>query len=239
MRFVYQKETQMTDRDNETWIAELKGERGKQRQETAFQDLGKVLLSLIRWYLSNSTALPPGLAHGSLQDLDQLAQDIVQDSLVRIWQKGLDLYRGEAKFLTFAKAIAINQARQKLRQMWRQGEELWPSLNADGTDEDSEILSIAVRSKMVMEELSPEKQVMLRDVAQYIDRILAGRCSLREREAFVKKHLDGLTSKETAQSMNTTDRAVNLLTFNARQKLREGLEENGYTLATLLGILDP
>jgi len=228
----------MVDRDDETWVAELKGQRGKQGQEAAFQDLGNTLLSLIRWYLSNCPVLPPSLDNVSVRELDRLAQDIVQESLVSIWQRGLDSFRGDARFLTYAKAIAINQARQKLRQMWRHGEEPWPLLNADGTDEDNEILSIAVRSKMVMAELPPEKQVMLRDVAQFIDRILAGRCSLREREAFVRKYLDGLKSKEIAPLMDTTDRAVNLLTFNARQKLRQGLEEEGYTLATLLDILN-
>lgn len=228
----------MVDRDDETWVAELKGQRGKQRQEQAFQDLGDALLPLMRWYLSNCAELPPSLAHSSNHDLGQLAHDIVQESLVHIWQKGLDLYRGDARFLTFAKKIAINQARQKLRQLWRCREELWPSFDSNGMIEEDERLSIAIRSKMVATELPPEKQVMLGEVFQCMDYILTERCSPREREAFVRKYLDGLTSKEIAQLMGTTDRAVNLLTFNARQKLRQGLEEEGYTLEMLLAILD-
>jgi RNA polymerase sigma factor (sigma-70 family) len=229
----------MVDRDDETWVAELKGQRGKQRQEEAFQDLGNVLLALVRWYLSNSGVLSPRLARGSYHDLDQLAQDIVQDSLVRIWRKGLELYRREAKFLTFAKAVAINQARQKLRQLRRRGEEPWPSFDDDGMDTaDDERLSIAVRSEMVMTELPPEQRVMLREVLQCMDRVLTDWCSAREREAFVRKYLDGLSSKKIAQLMGTTEGAVNLLTFNARQKLRQGLEEERYTLAALLDILD-
>ena len=228
----------MVDRDDDTWIAELEGRRGKQRQTEAFHDLGNGLLALVRWYLSDSAALPPGLAHGSYQDLDQLAQDIVQESLVRIWQKGLDLYRGDARFPTFAKAIAINQARQRLRQLWRRREEPRPSFDGNRVDEErEERLSIAVRSKLVLAELPPEKRVMLREAIRCIDRLLVERCSPREREAFVSKYLDGLRSKEIAWSMDTTDRAVNLLTFNARRKLRQGLEEGGYTLATLMDIL--
>jgi RNA polymerase sigma factor (sigma-70 family) len=228
----------VTDRDDETWIAELKGQRGKRAQEAAFQDLGNGLLPLTRWYLSARPALPPGLSHGSYHDLDQLAQDIVQDSLVCIWQKGVDLYRGEARFFTFAKMVAINQARQKLRQMRRRREE--PGLGfADGMDEEGDSgFSLSTRLKAVMKELPPEKRVILREVGRSMDRILAGRCSAREREAFVKKHVHGLTSKEIARSMDTTDRAVNLLTFNARRKLREALEAEGYTLEILLGILD-
>jgi RNA polymerase sigma factor (sigma-70 family) len=229
----------MVDRDDRAWIAELEGQRGKQRQEEAFQDLGNGLLSLVRWYLSDSAALPLSLAHSSYHELDQLAQDIVQESLVRIWQKGIKLYRGDAKFLTFAKAIAINQARQKLRQLWRRGEEPSPSFNGDGIDEeDNKRLSIAIRSKVVMAELPPEKHVMLREVVQCMDRILTERCSPRERKAFVSKYVDGLRSKEIARLMDTTDRAVNLLTFNARQKLKQGLGEGGYTLVMLLDILD-
>lgn len=71
-----------------------------------------------------------------------------------------------------------------------------------------------------------------------MNRILTGWCTLREREAFVRKYLDNLRSKEIAQLMNTTDQAVNMLTFSARKKLREGLEDEGYTLATLLHVLD-
>jgi RNA polymerase sigma factor (sigma-70 family) len=227
------------DRDDETWIAELKGQRGKRAQEAAFQDLGNALLPLIRWYLSTRPVLPPGLSHGSCHDLDQLAQDIVQDSLVSIWQKGVDLYRGEARFFTFAKMVAINQARQKLRQMRRRREEPGLGFDADGMDEEGDSgFSLSTRLKAVMKELPPEKRVMLREVGRSLDRILAGRCSAREREAFVKKYVAGLTSKEIARSMGTTDRAVNLLTFNARCKLREALEAEGYTLEILLGILD-
>ena len=229
----------MVDRDDETWIAELKGQRGRQRQKAAFQDLGNTLLPLMRWYLSNHPSLPPGLSHRSYHDLDQLAQDIVQDSLACIWQKGLELFRGEASFLTFAKAIAFNEARQKLRQMRRHGEKPWSSFEDRGIEEgNNEDLSIAIRSKIVVPELPPEKQVMLKEVVQCVDHILVGRCSHREREAFVRKYLDGLRSKEIARLMGITDRAVNLLTFNARRKLREGLEEVGYTLETVLGILD-
>ena len=229
----------MIDRDNETWVTELEGRAGKQRQDVAFQDLGNSLLPLIRWYLSNTTALPSGLAHSSYHDLDQLAQDIVQDSLAQIWQKGLRLYRGEARFLTFAKAVAISQARQKLRQVRRRREELCPSFSDDERDEEvNRTFSIAVRSRMVMPGLSPEKRVALWEVVRCVDRILVGQCSPREREAFVRKYVDGLSSKEIAGLMDTTDRAVDLLTFSARHKLRQGLEEAGYTLAIVLSILD-
>ena len=229
----------MADRDDDTWVAELKGQRGKQRQEEAFQDLGNALLPLTRWYLGTSAALTPALAHRSYHDLDQLARDVVQDSLVSIWQRGLDLYQGRARFLTFAKTIALNRARGELRQLRRASEEPWPSLDGDEAgEEDDERLPIAVRSATVLAELPPDKQVMLGEVIRCLDRVLTERCSRREREAFVGKYLNGLSSKETAQLMGTTGRAVDLLTFNARQKLRQGLEQEGYTLETIMDILD-
>jgi len=104
--------------------------------------------------------------------------------------------------------------------------------------EDDKSCSIAVRLKMVVAELPPERRVMLSEILQCVDRILTERCSPREREAFVSKYLDDLRSREIAQLMSTTDRAVNLLTFNARHKLRQGLEQEGYTLETILAILD-
>ena len=230
----------MDNRDDATWVAELEGQRGKQRQEEAFQDLGKTLLSCVLWYLSNRAALPPGLAHGSHYDLDQLAQDITQESLACIWQKGLGSYRGEARFLTFAKSIAINQARQRLRHMWRRKDEPWPSSDGDEMEEGPNGFPVTTRSEIVMQELAPEKRMMLKEALHCVDRILMRRCTPREREAFVKRYLDGLTSKEIARLMNATEQAVNMLTFNARQKLKQGLgEEKGYTLETLLASLDP
>jgi RNA polymerase sigma factor (sigma-70 family) len=229
----------VADRDNDAWVTELKGQRGKQLQEKAFQDLGNALLSPVRWYLTNRSALPPGLSHGSFHDLDQLAQDIVQESLVSIWEKGLDSYRGEAKFITYAKAIAFNQARQKLRQMWRRKEVPLPPFDGEVAEEgNDERVSIAMHLGRITIELSPEKRIMLQEALRCMNRILTGWCTLREREAFVSKYLDNLRSKEIARLMNTTDRAVNMLTFSARNRLREGLEDEGYTLATLLHVLD-
>jgi len=229
----------MADRNDETWIAELKGRAGKQRQEEAFHDLGNALLPPVCWYLSNRAALPPGLAHGSQRDLDQLARDIVQESLLLVWRKGLGLYRGEARFLTYAKSIVINQARQTLRRMWRRQEEPWPSHESAGTDEeDADVFPITAHSEAVIQELPPESQVTLARALQCVDRILTEQCTPREREAFAKKYLDGSKSKEIAEAMDVTERAVNLLTFSARRKLRQGLDEEGYTLEGLLATLE-
>lgn len=226
----------MIDRDDSTWMAELSGLRGRQRQEEAFQDLGYILLPLIRWYLSNHASHGPDMA--SYYDLEQLAQDIVQESLEHIWG-GLSSYRGEARFLTFAKAIALNQARQVLRWRRRRPEEPLPSSSNDEMEEErEERFPLTTRSQMAMAELCPEQQATFREVVQCVDHILTEECSPREREAFVSKHLDGLSSREIAQMMNTTERAVNLLTFNARQKLRRGLEEKEYTLSAILAILN-
>jgi RNA polymerase sigma factor (sigma-70 family) len=224
----------MVDRDDETWVADLLGLRGKQKQEAAFQDLGNFLLPRVRWYLSNCAA---PLCNTS--DLDHLTQDIVQDCLERIWQTGLRLYRREARFLNYAKQIAFNEARQKLRQRWRRREEPGSSLERDDEDEEGDdSLFVAANSVWVVAELPAEKQVMLKEALHYVDRILMERCSPREHKAFVHKYVDGLPAQEIAQLMKTTDRAVNLLTYSARQKLRQGLEEGGYTLAAFLVILN-
>jgi len=227
----------MVNRDNETWIAELKGLKGRQRQEAAFQDLGNALLPLILWYLRNCA----GLTDRSYRDLEQLARDIVQESLMSIWQRGLKLYERRARFLTYAKTIALNEARQKVRQILRWREDLWSSFDGDEQgeeDKSGERLSIAMCSKMVTEELLPEKRVMLQEALQCAVCILMERCSPREREALVAKYLDGLKAREIAQLMGTTDVAVNLLTFNARKKLKQGLEKEGYTLEELLDVLN-
>lgn len=228
----------MEHRDDDAWVAELTGQQGPHKQAEAFQDLGQILFTCIHWYLSSRAALPPTLASGSRHDLDELAQDIVQESLERIWRVGLGSYRKQAHFLTFAKAIAINQARQRLRHMWRRRDEPWPLSEEDEMEQDSPDLPVTGRSEIVMQEQTPEKRAMITEVQRCVERSLKEQCTPREREAFVKRYVDGLSSKEAAQAMKTTERAVNMLTFNARKRLREGLEAEGYTLETTRSILE-
>ena len=103
----------MRDRDSETWLDELRGNRGKDRQEEAFQDLGDFLFARVHWYLMNRATLPPKFS------LEQHTHDITQDSLEAILKKGLNSYKGKGSFLGYARVIAINKARETLRTVWR------------------------------------------------------------------------------------------------------------------------
>jgi RNA polymerase sigma-70 factor (ECF subfamily) len=88
----------MKERDNETWLADL---RGPLRDE-ALVDLRATLVR----------GLGYGLASRSDVD-DQALEDFAQEALLKILG-ALDSFRGEAKFTTWAQKIAKEWLTRKL-----------------------------------------------------------------------------------------------------------------------------
>jgi len=55
-----------------------------------------------------------------------------------------------------------------------------------------------------MREFPLEKQIILREVLHCVDSTLKKKCTSRERAAFVKKYLDGLSSNVVAEQMHSS-----------------------------------
>jgi RNA polymerase sigma factor (sigma-70 family) len=104
-------------RNNEKWTTELCGS-DLQEQAQAFQDLGRYLFVLACQFLSDQRANLPYIANLAHSEIEELAQDCVQETLVKVWQAVCknSRFKGEAKFTTYATSILLNEIKAWIRR---------------------------------------------------------------------------------------------------------------------------
>ena len=90
----------MVERTNEEWLAALRGPE----QEEALADLRTFLVRGLGYALANRSDVD-----------DQVREDFAQEALLKILN-GLDTFRGESRFTTWAQKIAVNVAFTELRR---------------------------------------------------------------------------------------------------------------------------
>jgi RNA polymerase sigma-70 factor (ECF subfamily) len=134
-----------------------------------------------------------------------LAQDVSQDAFVKAF-RGLDGFRGDASFKTWLLTIAANAARGALRRQGRRREtdlESAPPLVSEtrGPDRDVELSSEAAKAREALARL-PEKQRL--SVQLRVD--------------------EGLSFREIADVIGSTEGAARVNYFHGIRKLREWME---------------
>lgn len=219
----------MSRRQNEEWITELSGSAGWEKQQAAHQDLANYLYVVLFNYLRyrREQANPILLASTTDEEMSYLAEDIVQEVLVKIMQDDCILltekFRGDSRFTTYIATVARHEAGSELRQRRWQNLPAPAISDTDEADEDLGTFSLTLESK----ELPPENEVLLEDVLACVQSCLA---TLPERRAmaFICCQVQEMPSKEVAIQMKTTVTAVNLLVYHAKRKLRHCLQQHGY-----------
>lgn len=131
-----------------------------------------------------------------------LAQDVSQDAFVKAF-RGLDGFRGDASFKTWLLTIAANAARGALRRRGRRREtdlESAPQLASEvrGPDQDTELHAEAARAREALARL-PDKQRL--SVQLRVD--------------------EGLSFREIADMIGSTEGAARVNYFHGIRKLRE------------------
>jgi len=141
----------------------------------------------------------------SLVHEDDVAQDVVQDALLKAF-RALDGFRGDAAFRTWLLTITANEARGALRKSGRRRETALDDagpVRSDETDpaEQAVIEQESARARRMLERL-PEKQRM--SVALRID--------------------EGLSFKEIGEVIGSTEGAARVNYFHGIRRLRELME---------------
>ena len=132
------------------------------------------------------------------------AEDVTQDALIRAY-RALAVYDGRTGFRTWLFAILVNRCRSALKLRTRRSR--W-----FGTDED------AVRRTPVP---SHEAQTELRvELARALDTLPA-----EQREAFLLKHVEGLSYEEMAELTGAGVSALKMRVKRACDRLRGLLQE--------------
>lgn len=146
---------------------------------------------------------------GSRED----AEDIVQETFVRLWKQAPDWKQGEAKVSTWAFRVAINLATDKLRARK-------PTVDIDGIAEPSSDLETAVARMTNAARLSA------------LDAALAT-LPERQRQAVSLRHIEELSNPEIAEIMDIGVEAVESLTARGKRALVAALKGQkdalGYT----------
>lgn len=130
------------------------------------------------------------------------AKDVAQEVYVRAW-RGLKTFRGDANLGTWLHRITVNCALTAVRRRSRRpiptSESSMPDIPIESSDPtDREVLEIALRT--------------LKD---------------EDRVAVVLKDVEGWTCEEIAKKLGTTEGAIKVRLFRARQRLADRLAAQG------------
>ena len=202
----------MQERTNEQWLTELRGPNPNE----ALSDLYDLLVRGLRAALG-------GRAGG----VDANIEDFAQEALIKI-MSNLDSFRGESRFTTWAKKIAMNVALTELkRRRWR-----------DVSLEDLLARRTATGRGLANPQLTPEQVAFQNMVLAKLRGIIDEELTDKQREAVVAVMLEGMPIAEVARRMGTNQNALYKLLHDARKKLKLRMEAEGLSPQEVLAAFD-
>jgi RNA polymerase sigma-70 factor, ECF subfamily len=205
-----------TERTNEEWLADLRDTSPV--QAAALGDLRERLQRSILYYLTQERS---DLRDLSTQEIEQMAEDLAQDGLMRI-MANLDTFRGESLFTTWANRIAVRLAISDLRRA------RYKDFSLDDLTAEGEILPTA--STNAPPSPGPEATTERRDVMDIITRAFDEALTERQFRALEAVALQGIPMDLVAEQMGTNRNALYKLLHDARRKLRAYLEAEGLSM---------
>src|SRR5688572_11956025 len=146
--------------------------------------------------------------------MDALAEDAAQEACLAVL-KGVDSFRGESRFLTWASAIAVGYTMTALRRrMWRD-----VSLDRvpDGWQEPA---SMAVGGDGLE---NPHLSVQRQEIWRVIQEVAQTDLTDKQREVLNLVVINGVSAEEVAEHIGSSAGALYKLTHDARRKLKAGL----------------
>ena len=202
----------MQERTNEQWLAELRGPN----PDEALADLYGLLVRGLRAALG-----------GRADGVDANIGDFAQEALIKI-VSNLDSFRGESRFTTWAKKIAMNVALTELkRRRWR-----------DVSLQDLLDRRTATGRGLADPQLTPEQVAFQNMVLAKLRRTIDEELTDRQREAVVAVILEEMPIAEVARRMGTNQNALYKLLHDARKKLKLRMEAAGLTPQEVLAAFD-
>ncbi len=192
------------------------------RQDEAIAELRGYLMRAVMVYLSHRRTDAAGRG---VAELDQLAEDSVQDALASILTKGQQ-FRGDSKFTTWAWQVAVHAAAARLRRTRRpvasldhialeDGRPLWACL-ADPQAVDPE--GAAQRSEVVVE----LRRALEEDLTEW------------QREVLTAIALRGEAPSDVALRLGTSRNNVYKVLHDARRRLRLRMQRRGLSFEDLV-----
>lgn len=214
----------MPERTNEQWIVDLQSEG--ERQTAAIADLKERLRRGIYYYLSRERS---DLADLSLNELEQMAEDMAQDAILRVLAN-LGSFRGDSLFTTWATRIAVRVAISDLRRA------RYKDFSLDDLTANGDFLSANANPVASDKPIAPERAAEQADVLTLIDRTLRDALTERQYRALMAVAVQGVPLEIVAEQMGTNRNALYKLIHDARRKLRTVIEQQGLTMDYILDL---
>jgi RNA polymerase sigma-70 factor (ECF subfamily) len=193
----------MIERTNEEWLAALRGPG----RDQALADLRALLVRGLGYALAGR----PGLDDSTLEDF-------AQDALLKILD-GLDSFRGESRFTTWAQKIAVRVALTELRR------HRWRDVSLDEMTGSPDVDFIP--DTLADPSAGPEQQAIQRTLLSTLRRIIATELTDKQRQALVAARIYGMPLEEVARRMGTNRNALYKLLHDARQRLKKRMMAEG------------
>ena len=130
------------------------------------------------------------------------AEDITQDSLLRLWHAAPDWQAGQAKVTTWLYRVTSNLCIDKMRKSKRQSSDAVPEMPDDGPDMERRLQD------------SARAQALRAALSDLPD---------RQKQAMVLRHLEGLSNPDVAQIMQISVEAVESLMSRGKRSLADAL----------------
>lgn len=204
--------TVVAPRDNQQWVDALAGNGAEKAR--AQHDLREILVKGLRRVLA---------ARGASTDL---CEDLAQESLLRIGER-LSTFRGEARFVTWALAIATRLAFDELRhRRWK--------------DVSFEQASADARAPIAFEPMGDsgqEKNIVRHRVLVELRDALDNHLTDRQRAVLIAE-LNGLPQAEIAASLGLNRNALYKLSHDARKRVKHHLETADISAADVLWVFE-
>jgi RNA polymerase sigma-70 factor (ECF subfamily) len=210
----------MTNRTNDMWIADLRG-NGAAR-EAALADLREIIqhglpYALSRWISPENPLFAP------------LVEEVTQDTLVRVLEQ-LDTFEGRSMFTTWVQKIAVRIALTELRRKRWHDSSLDELLEVEGNSTPSRLMADRAPGPAAISEQS--------DMIARIRRILDQELTPRQREALVLLGIQEVPLEEAARQMKTNRNALYKLLHDARLRLKRQLKSEGLTAQEVLAAFE-
>ena len=149
-----------------------------------------------------------------MTETDEDAEDVLQEAFIKAF-KSLGRFKEKSKFSTWLYRITVNQALMKLRKR---------KLDAVSLDEPVATEEGSVQRDLEDETLDPLDQLIETESLESLDQAIAD-LPPRYRAVFVLRHVEELSTEETARILKISVPAVKSRLHRTRMALKEKLIE--------------
>jgi len=205
------------ERTNAEWVAALAASDSQ-----ALADLRAHLVRAALFAIRRRLTTAPGVMS---DEIDSLSEDCAQESLV-LALDNIGSFRGEARFTTWASAIAVGVAMSATRRR------LWRDLSLDHMPDGWQAPASTVTSSSGWEH--PHLAAQRTEIWSVIKEVVQRDLTDRQRQVLNLVVINGVDAEEVAERLGITAGALYKLTHDARRKLKAGLLARGFSTAEIL-----